>query len=113
MTNEDIIFAASQQLAKDGVIAYTGRVFESVDAAGNKIQVKETEPIHTFATWKHLGFNVQKGQKAVARFSIWKYTGKIDEETGEEHSRMFMKNSAFFSLSQVEARNAAKGAANA
>lgn len=104
MTNEDIIFAQGQHLAEAGKIKYTGRVFQLEDAAGNKFEVKETEPIHTFAAWNELGFKVQKGQKAVAKFSIWKYSGKINEETGEEEGHMFMKNAAFFSLSQVEAK---------
>lgn len=103
MTNADIIFHAGQQLAKEGKIGYTGKVFEAVDAAGTKIQVKETEAIHTFATWKQMGFMVQKGQKAIARITIWKYAGKVNEETGEDEGRMFLKTAAFFSRSQVEA----------
>ena len=102
MTNEQIIFSASQQLAQDGHIKYTGRIFKAVDADGTEITIKETEAIHTYSTWKKLGFQVQKGQKAVARLTIWKHAVKVNEETGEETPRMFMKSSAFFSASQVE-----------
>lgn len=102
MTNADIIFTESQKLAKEGKIGYTGKVFEVVDADGKKIQVRETEPIHTFANWKQKGFAVQKGQKAVAKITIWKYIGKINKETGEDEGKMYMKTAAFFSSSQVE-----------
>lgn len=104
MTNEQIIFEAGQQLARDGKIGYTGRTLEFVDDAGAKTVFRETEPIHTFQIWNELGFKVQKGQKAIAKFGIWKYVvdGK-DEETGIEQGHMFMKTAAFFSLSQVEA----------
>lgn len=70
MTNNQIIFAAEQQLAEQGVIAYTGRVFEAVDASGEKIQFKETEQIHTYQAWKQLGFQVKKSQKAITKLLI-------------------------------------------
>ena len=104
MTNEMIIFAEKQRLAEAGKINYTGRVYKMLDDDGNEITVKETEPIHTYRVWKDIGFQVKKGQKAVAKFAIWKHTAKVNEETGEqEDSRMFMKTAAFFSRSQVEA----------
>lgn len=103
MTNADIIFQQSQQLAKDGIIQYTGREFTFEDADGNQTVIKETEAIHTYNAWKELGFQVKKGSKAVAQFTIWKYKGKKDEETGEESGRMFMKKASFFTERQVEA----------
>ncbi len=104
MTNEMIIFGESQRLAKAGKIAYTGRVYEMLDAGGNAITIKETEPIHTYTVWKEMGFQVKKGQKAVAKFAIWKHTAKVNEETGEQEDlKMFMKTAAFFSRAQVEA----------
>lgn len=105
MTNAQIIFNAAQSLAEQGVIGYTGRVFEYIDDAGNKQTVKETEPIHTYSAWRELGFQVQKGQKAVAQFVIWKHSGdKVDSETGEEKpGKMFMKRASFFKASQVQA----------
>ena len=110
MTNEQIIFNAEQALAKAGKIAYTGRTFEAVDDAGQKITVQETEEIHTFAVWKEYGFAVQKGQKAVAKVMIWKHTGSKIEELPKQDGKyqyvdkghMFMKQAAFFSRSQVE-----------
>lgn len=104
MTNADIIFNESQKLAKEGIIQYTGREFTFEDADGKKFVIKETEPIHTYNTWKEMGFQVKKGQKAVAQFTIWKYSGKKNEETDEEEGHMFMKRASFFSARQVEAR---------
>lgn len=112
MTNADIIFAESQRLAKAGAIKYTGREFKAVDAAGKEIIVKETEPIHTYQIWKSLGYQVQKGEKAVAKITIWKHTGpKVETlpmaDGSENHyvdkGKMFMKTAAFFSQSQVAA----------
>lgn len=103
MTNAEIIFAAEQELAERGKIQYTGRTLEFEDSEGKKIIFKETEEIHTYNTWKELGYQVQKGQKAVAKFVIWKYSSKFDEVSQRDESKMFMKKSAFFSRSQVEA----------
>ena len=102
MTNKQIIFAEEQNLAEQGKIKYTGRtvVFQEMD--GEPVEFKETEQIHTFAAWKELGYIVKKGQKAVAKFPIWKYVSKKNEETNKEDSKMFMKVAAFFSSSQVE-----------
>ena len=102
MTNKQIIFAEEQNLAEQGKIKYTGRtvVFQEMD--GEPVEFKETEQIHTFAAWKELGYTVKKGQKAVAKFPIWKYVSKKNEETNKEDSKMFMKVAAFFSSSQVE-----------
>jgi len=102
MTNAQIVFNEAQRLAEEGLISYTGRTFKAQDMAGNEVTIRETEPIHTYQTWKGLGYQVQKGQKAVTKLTIWKHTSKKDDETGEEKSKMFMKTAAFFSLSQVE-----------
>lgn len=111
MTNAMIIFTASQELAKDGKIKYTGNEFKAVDSTGKEITYKETEEIHTYAIWKEMGYQVSKGQKAVAKIMIWKHTGKkedsmVDSEGNEAHyidkGHMFMKTAAFFSRSQVE-----------
>lgn len=107
MTNAQIIFNEAQRLAEAGAIKYTGREFV-MDVDGEQITVKETEDIHTFNGWKERGYMVQKGQKAVARFCIWKHSpGRVKElPNGEgeymEKDRMFMKQSCFFSRSQVE-----------
>ena len=111
MTNNDIIFTESQKLAEQGIIDYTGRTFVFEDADGNKTEVKETEPIHTFAAWKSLGYKVKKGEKAVAQFTIWKHSKPkmeslpMQDGDGVEYvdkGRMFMKKASFFRACQVE-----------
>lgn len=113
MTNEMIIFNASQKLAEEGKIRYTGRVFQGQDEAGNPVEIRETEPIHTYAFWKAAGFQVIKGQKAVAKIRIWKHTVKQetieakndkgeDIQVTQDAAKMFMKDASFFSLAQVE-----------
>ena len=54
-----------------------------------------------------MGYSVKKGEKAVAKITIWKHTSrtKIDEDGNEtEDNRCFPKTSAFFKTSQVERR---------
>lgn len=102
MTNELIIMNEAQKLAKEGRIQYTGRVLELVTAAGDTVQLPETEAIHTYRGWLERGYQVQKGEKAVAKITIWKHAEKHDKETGEAlEARMFMKTAAFFAASQV------------
>lgn len=103
MTNEQIIANAQMELLEQGKIKGTGRMLKAIDGEGNEILIPEPEEIHTYAAWKSLGFQVQKGQKAVAAFSIWKHTtkkAKTEDEEDTEH--MFLKTAHFFSRSQVE-----------
>ena len=102
MTNEEIIYRASQQLAREGKIKYTGRELKVATVDGGEIVIKETEQIHTFQAWKEIGYSVKKGEHAVARIPVWKFSGKVNEQTGVEESKIFMKTAAFFSESQVE-----------
>jgi antirestriction protein ArdC len=60
------------------------------------------EEIHTFQKWKSLGYSVKRGEKAVVNLAIWKHTSKVNAETQEEETAMFLKTAAFFSTSQVE-----------
>ena len=107
MTNEMIIFNESQKLAQGGLIEYTGREIVMVDSDGKEFVIKETEPIHTYNAWREMGYQVKKGEKAIASFTIWKYTASKNEETDEEEAgRMFMKKASFFKTSQVERRTA-------
>lgn len=70
MKNADIIFTQAQELMKAGIIGKTGRTSTAkvvnADGEEEEIIVEEAEPIHTYAKWKELGFQVQKGEKAVA-----------------------------------------------
>ncbi len=107
MTNAQIISNRQQYLLSIGKIKPTGRTFEAVDGEGNTVIMQEPEPIHTFQTWKELGFVVCKGEKAVDSFSIWKYTThhKQNSQTKEEveaEGHCFLKLSHFFALHQVK-----------
>ena len=107
MTNAMIIENAKQELAKAGILKYTGRIFTGVDPAGNEISWKEVEDINTFAAWKAAGYSVKKGEHAKAKITIWKH-GKartVTDEDGnetEKPARMFMKLAFFFTFDQVE-----------
>ena len=68
-------------------------------------KMREDEELHTFKKWQQLGYSIKKGEKAIAKFPIWKHTVKATEE-GDEEAHMFMKMSCFFSTSQVERRTA-------
>lgn len=68
-------------------------------------KMREDEELHTFKKWQQLGYSVKKGEKAIAKFPIWKHTVKATEE-GDEETHMFMKMSCWFSTSQVERREA-------
>ena len=48
MTNAEIIFREAQELAKQGIIHYTGRVAKMQTPDGQIVEIKETEPIHTY-----------------------------------------------------------------
>lgn len=95
MTNAEIIYKASEQLVNEGTL-------KAIELNG----VTVPEEIHTFQGWKSLGYSVKKGEKAIAKFPIWKHTSKkvVDEETNEENEKtsMFMKTAAFFKFEQVE-----------
>ena len=103
ITNVQIIQQASLELMKQGILKTTGRFFEQQLEDGTTIQIPEPEPIHTYNGWKELGFQVKKGEHAKATFPIWKYSGKKDEETGEqEDGHCFMKKAFWFTFDQVE-----------
>ena len=85
MTNAQIIFNESMELMKAGIIGTTGRTFVFEDADGNKKEIQEPEPLHTFAKWKELGYSVKKGEHAKASLM-----------------KMFMKKAFFFTFDQVE-----------
>lgn len=107
MTNEMIIMAEKVRLQKEGILKYTGRYLDVIGDDGVITKIPEIQSIHTFAAWKALGYKVMKGQKAITRIPIWKYSApKVQDESPvdgvEPKGRMFMKVSAFFSEEQVE-----------
>lgn len=110
MTNSEIIERNKQSLAAQGILSYTGRVLEGTSVDGTPVSIPEVEAIHTFNGWKQLGFKVKKGEHAVARFTIWKYSSKwaleVETEEGEKRAvaagKMFLKESCWFTFKQVE-----------
>lgn len=103
ITNAEIIFRESQNLLKNGILKPTGRMFIQELSDGTKIEVPEAEPIHTYSGWKELGYQVKKGEHAKAQFTIWKFYGKKNEETGEEtEGRCHPKKAFWFTFDQVE-----------
>ena len=93
---------------EDGIIGTTGRKIVVEMADGTEKEFMEPEPIHTYQTWKSLGFQVKKGEKNIAAITIWKAGKGKKEEAGDEaedkseQTRMFMKTAHFFKLSQCE-----------
>lgn len=63
-------------------------------------------PLHTYAKWQELGFQVKKGEKSKHKITIWKgCTKKVkneNSETMEETSTVIMKTACFFTMEQVE-----------
>jgi antirestriction protein ArdC len=63
--------------------------------------------LHTYATWKKLGYQVKQGEKSAHKIPVWRRsTKKIENEEGEkeevDNGRYFLKESAFFTQAQVE-----------
>ena len=104
MTNAMIIFNESVRLMENGILKGTWEFVTVEEADGTKKELEMPEQIHTYAAWQQLGYKVKKGEKAIAKFNIWKHTTKIEkvEDQEEETSKMFMKMSAFFKFSQVQ-----------
>lgn len=103
ITNSEIIFHQSMELMKQGVLKPSGRMLVQQLPDGSEIEIPEPEPIHTYNGWKELGYQVRKGQKAKASFMIWKYSGKKDEETGEEKDgKCYQRKAFWFTFDQVE-----------
>lgn len=111
MTNAQIIFNEAMKLMNKGIIGTTGRKITLINEDGTKEQVDEPEEIHTYKEWQNLGMQVQKGQKAIAKFTIWMFTNKpskaakvaakAEGKEAETDPHYYMKEAAFFSASQV------------
>ena len=107
MTNAQIIFNESIKLMDEGILSSTGRSFTFEAENGEKVTVNEPEPIHTYAAWIEKGYQVRKGEKAIAKIDIWKqgkpYTVKdADGNETQKDGRMFLKTAYFFKMSQVD-----------
>lgn len=110
MTNEMIVLWESVKLMEQGILQGTGDKVLVKDKNGEQKELEMPEEIHTFARWKELGFMVQKGEHAVAKFPIWKHSGAKTEtlpmQDGNDveyidSGKMFLKTAAFFTRGQV------------
>lgn len=82
--NVDIILAESFELMKAGVL-------QEIDGL--------PETIHTYEKWKELGYQVRKGEHAIAKFPVWTYVPMKQKDDGTvSKSKMYMKNSSFFQV---------------
>lgn len=104
MTNAQIIFNERISLMKSGIIGNTGRKMILENENGEKEEIFEPEEIHTYTGWKALNRQVQKGEKAIATFQIWKHTVKKPKSEDEkEQEKMFMTKAFFFRECQTKA----------
>lgn len=101
MTNQMIILIESIKLMEEGILVSSG-VAQTID--GKLVDIPEQ--IHTYQAWKKLGFQVKRGEKAIAQFPVWKYSSKKikDEATDEEKEKgnCYLRTASFFKFSQVE-----------
>ena len=103
MTNAEIILSNRVFLMEQEVIkGVPGTALHWKDEQGER-DILMPEEIHTFDEWKKLGFMVQKGQHAVAKFQIWmprkgKAKAKPEDEEQQEAGapKGFYKKIAFF-----------------
>lgn len=103
MTNEEIILQNRVFLMEQEVIkGVPGTALLWKDEQGER-EILMPEEIHTFDEWKKMGFIVQKGQHAIAKFQIWmprkgKSKAKVEEEEQQEAGapKGFYKKVAFF-----------------
>lgn len=116
MTNAQIIFNESIRLMDEGIIGTTGVKVEVIMDNGEAVFMMEPEAIHTYAAWKSLGYQVKRGETAIAKFMIWKAaknrqqeeqqeldaTSENGTEISTERVKMFMKMAHFFKSTQVE-----------
>ena len=70
MTNAMIIITEQVRLQQEGILKYTGRYINAVGLDGVITKIPEIQPIHTYNGWKARGYQVKKGEKAIAKFPI-------------------------------------------
>ena len=58
--------------------------------------------LHTYAIWKSLGYQVQKGQKALVSTKLWKMVDVTNKKSGKKEEKMILCNASLFSYEQVK-----------
>lgn len=101
MTNAEIILNNRVFLMEEGLLKPTE---ETILINGKETSMPEE--IHTYGEWRRRGYQVQKGEHAIARFPIWTFKPNKKQEQEEEEDpksgRMFMKVAFFFKKDQVQ-----------
>ena len=100
MTNETLIRTAALQHG-----LFTEEQIEAYEQSGRRL------PLHTYAEWQRLGFQVKRGEHAVLKLQLWKL-GKQknapeaaeneDPDASESRSKFFRTAAYLFLSSQVE-----------
>lgn len=102
MTNAQIIFNNRVFLMEQDIIKGIPGTSVTISDEQGERTVLMPEEIHTFNEWKKMGYQVQKGEHAVAKFPIWKHvSGKkqeqeLDEDQEQEAGGRYIKKVAFF-----------------
>lgn len=58
-----------------------------------------SEQVHTFATWKSLGYSVKKGEKACFQTNVWK---AVKDKKDDSKEKLINVKTSFFTQSQVK-----------
>ncbi len=111
MKNSEIVLQNSVFLMEQGLLKGTGEMIMFSDENGTR-EVERPEPIHTYDEWGRLGYQVRKGEHAIAKFPIWKFKpgkkAKQEQEKEDEEEkvpskgRYIWKTAFFFTMAQVD-----------
>lgn len=66
-------------------------------------------PLHTYAAWQSMGYQVKKGEKAIMKLKLWKMSKRkkasseaAESDNTEEDDRFILCPASLFFISQVE-----------
>lgn len=91
MTNSEIILKA---VIENKI--YTKEQAKEILEGGHDI------PVHTYAAWKKLGFQVKKGEKASIKIKLWRAIKKKDEKAKKDELQFILVNTSLFTEEQVK-----------
>ena len=102
MTNEMIIYNAA-----------VDHGFTTAQLDALLVAYKGELPFHTFQGWKKRGYSVKKGEHALFRAELWRFTNKVSkalaesmkkegQDAPEDDPHYYKKLSFLFSREQVE-----------
>lgn len=100
MTNDQMINKTAVELG-----LFTKEQAKAILASGNRL------PLHTYAEWRSLGYQVKRGEHAALKMQLWKpRKGKKEEEAGQQNApesdttdgSFFLATAHLFLITQVE-----------